>query len=33
MRYMLSPAMVDILDIIQTSSNNGYVFSAPEILY
>ncbi len=27
-----SPAMVDIMDIIEASSNNSYNFTAPEII-
>lgn len=32
MTYLNSPAMVDIMDILEVSSNNGYNFVAPEIL-
>ncbi len=30
---LLSPAMVDVMQIIEASSNNGYIFTAPEINY
>lgn len=32
MFLICSPAMVDILDIINASSSNGYIFTAPEII-
>lgn len=32
MFYLCSPAMLDVMDIIEASSNNGYNFVAPEII-
>ena len=32
MNYLCSPAMLDVMQILEKSSNNSYNFVAPEII-